>query len=388
VQQIEKLRHRYARACVAFALLATGLLVLPTIAAAKKHPPRPLYWGAAIGRQYTGTQAPWDMTAVTDFESSVGKNLSLLSFYSPFADCNRSPCEFFGFPGVPMENIRRHGAIPFFSWSSSAATRDEIRQPAFALRRIIDGSHDPFIESFAENAREWGHPFFLRFDWEMNGFWFPWGEGVNGNKRGEFVTAWRHVHDIFSRLGANNATWVWCPNIALARRLQNLRQFYPGDEYVDWTCLDGFNWGTTGNSPGWLSFNEIFESTYRKMAKLAPDKPMAIGETASEEGGGSKSAWIRNALRVLPAHYPKVRAFVWFDEKKQARRWPLSSSKPAQRAFNKEIAREIFMPNVYSGQPAGKILPPTWTPPPPEPIPAPGPIPAQDSATTEAPAES
>jgi hypothetical protein len=356
-------------AAIALAALLTCLLALPACASAKKHSPRPLYWGAQIGRQYTGIQAPWDMNALTDFESSVGKNVSLLAFYSPFADCNRSPCEFFGFPGVPMENIRKHGAIPFFSWSSSAATKDDVVQPAFSLRRVINGNYDTFIEGFAENAREWGHPFFLRFDWEMNGFWFPWGAGVNGNKPGEFVTAWRHVHDIFSRVGAENATWVWCPNIALAKRLQDLRQFYPGNAYVDWTCLDGFNWGTTPHSPGWLNFSEVFRSTYKRVLKIAPHKPMAIGETASEERGGSKADWITNAFQVIPAHFPKARALIWFDEMKQGRHWPVGSSKPAQAAFNKAISRPLFMSNFYGGQPAGKIFPPSWTPPPPEAIP-------------------
>jgi hypothetical protein len=362
-------RFVWAAALASIALACC--LALPTLASAKKHPPRPLYWGAQVGRQFTGIQAPWDMNALTEFEASVGKNVSLLAFYSPFADCNRSPCEFFGFPGVPMESIRRQGVIPFFSWSSSAATRDDVRQPAFQLSDVIGGTYDSFIESFAENAREWGHPFFLRFNWEMNGFWFPWGDGVNGNKDGEFVTAWRHVHDIFTRLGANNATWVWCPNIALARRLQNLRKFYPGSAYVDWTCLDGFNWGTTANSPGWLSFNEIFRSTYKRLLKVAPHKPLVIGETASEERGGSKAKWIRNALRVIPAQYPKARAVIWFDEKKQARHWPVASSKAAQAAFNSAISRPLFMSNFYSGQPAGKIRPPSWTPPPPEAPPAP-----------------
>ena len=92
-----------------------------------------------------------------------------------------------------MENARNYGAIPFFSWSSSA-TPEASHQHYFRLANIINGRFDPYIREFAEEAREWGHPFFLRFDWEMNGFWFPWSEGVNGNKAGEYVAAWRHVH--------------------------------------------------------------------------------------------------------------------------------------------------------------------------------------------------
>ncbi len=42
------------------------------------------------------------------------------------------------------------------------------------------------------------------------------GLGVNGDQPGEFVAAWRHVHDIFTSVGATNATWVWCPYTVIA----------------------------------------------------------------------------------------------------------------------------------------------------------------------------
>jgi beta-mannanase len=47
----------------------------------------------------------------------------------------------------------------------------------------------------------------------MNGTWSPWAVGVNGNTAAHYVAAWRHVHRIFTKVGATNATWVWCPNV-------------------------------------------------------------------------------------------------------------------------------------------------------------------------------
>src|SRR5215218_3621080 len=57
-----------------------------------------LYWGTWIGKQLTGEEAPWDMNAVTQFESSVGKPLSLVHFSSPFANCSSSACSYYRFP--------------------------------------------------------------------------------------------------------------------------------------------------------------------------------------------------------------------------------------------------------------------------------------------------
>jgi hypothetical protein len=178
-------------------------------APAPTHTPQPLFWGATIGSHLTGTQAPWDMNAVSKFEQDAGKSASAVHFFQPFANCNPG-CSFYRFPKAPMESIRGHGSIPVLSWSSQSIP-SSLNEPDFQLSDVISGRYDGFIREFAEEARAWGHPFFLRFNWEMNGNWFPWAEGVNGNQAGEFVAAWRHVHDLFAAAGATNVTWVWCP---------------------------------------------------------------------------------------------------------------------------------------------------------------------------------
>ena len=341
-------------ALLAAAIAALALLLAPAAAQAKPG----IFWGAQIGRQLTGEQPPWDIKALAAFERHAGKRASLLAFYASFADCTKHPCRFNGFPGAEMEKIRRRGTIPFLSWSSASVGKDSVKQPQFRLRKIIAGKYDRYIREFAEASREWGHPYFLRFDWEMNGFWFPWNEGVNGNKRGEFVKAWRHVHRIFTAAGANNATWVWCPNIALIKKLKNFGSLYPGDRFVDWTCLDGFNWGKRQNSAGWQSFEHVFRSTYREVLRIAPGKPMILGETASEERGGSKARWIEHAFSVIPRKFRKIRGVIWFDERSQGMNWPIESSRASQRAFRRAIAPQIYRPNVYADLAPGPIKPP------------------------------
>ena len=326
----------------------------PTAAA-----PGSIYWGAWIGEQLTGTQAPWDMGAVTKFEEMVGKHLSLVNFSSPFADCSSSPCSFYRFPTGPMENIRRHGAIPFFSWASDS-TPTSLNEPNFRLSDLINGTYDAYIKEFAEAAREWGHPFFLRFNWEMNGDWFPWSEGVNGNLAGEYVAAWRHVHDIFSSVGASNVSWVWCPNVDPEGDLQNLSQLYPGNEYVNWTGLDGYNWGTNPAKPDrWRTFSQLYSSTYKLVTEqLAPAKPMVIGEVASTEDGGSKATWIKEMLSEIPTEYPKVRGLIWFEKSEGGMDWPIESSTAATSAFATGIQNPAYGENSFANLPSGPIGPP------------------------------
>ena len=320
-----------------------------------------IFWGAWIGKQLTGEQPPWDMSAASKFEEMAGKKLSILNFSAPFANCPTSggSCSFYNFPVNEMNAIRSHGAIPFYSWASQSipSTRTE---PDFQLSDVIAGTYDSYIRKFAEAAKAWGHPFFLRFNWEMNGGWFPWSEGVNGNKSGEYVTAWRHVHDIFTAVGASNVSWVWCPNVDPTNDFQNLESLYPGDKYVDWTGLDGYNWGTNPAKPDrWRSFDQLYKSTYDTIAnQVAPSKPLMISEIGSTEIGGSKAAWIQDALAKIPSSYPKIRGVLWFEQFDDGMDWPIETSSSATSAFAAGIKNPAYAENSFGSLGFGPVLPP------------------------------
>jgi mannan endo-1,4-beta-mannosidase len=323
---------------------------------------RPTYWGAWIGTQLTGGQPPWDMSAVGRFTELTAKAPSLLEFAAPFADCSKSPCTYFRFPRFEMETIRSYGAIPFFSWGSqSIPVPGDLRLPDFQLADIAAGVHDAYIAEFAAGARDWGHPFFLRFDWEMNGNWFPWGEYANGNQPGQFVPAWRRVHDIFTAVGATNATWVWCPYAhATKQPFGPLGRYYPGNAYVDWTCLDGFNWASNGVNPQpWRSFDEIFDRSYRTITeKLAPSKPMLLAEMASGGKAREKSEWIDEMFLQLRTKYRRIRGLIWFEQIDRGVQWPIESSPAATKAFRRGIRQPGFKTNHYAALSGSPIAPP------------------------------
>lgn len=296
------------------------------------------------------------MSAVDKFEGIANKKLSIVQFGSPFANCSSNPCVYYSFPWTPFNDIRAHGSIPFLSWSS-ASLPSSLNQPAYQLSDVISGAHDGYIRSFAQKARDWGRPFFLRFNWEMNGNWFSWSEGVNGNRAGEYVAAWRHVHDIFTSVGASNASWVWCPNVDSNNQLQSLAPLYPGDAYVDWTCLDGYNWGPATGAT-WASFGQIFKATYdRIVGSIAPSKPMIIGEVGSGEQGGSKAAWITDMLSTLPT-YSMIRGLLWFERFDDNMDWPIETSSSSANAFASGIQNAAYAGNSFGSITASPISPP------------------------------
>jgi hypothetical protein len=331
-------------------LLLLGLFVLFTYW--QFSMPTLIYWGAWIsGDTYGLENPPWNTSAIDIFEKNAGKKLSILHWGQPWWHCNAA-CNYqmFDLQKDQYEVVRERGYIPLVDWASyDYAAPDLLNQPEFSLSTIIAGQHDDYIREWATQAKAWGHPFFLRFNWEMNGQWFPWSESVNGNKPGEFVQAWRHVHDIFEEVGAQNVTWVWCVNIVGPGTIP-MEKLYPGDQYVDWVCMDGYNYGRHPSRSGrWETFEELFSDTYSALRVLASDKPIMIGEVASTEVGDFKSVWIRDAFtHALPDLFPEIKAVIWFNWNVDDTDWVIESSPAAQRAFAESISSRYYATNRFS----------------------------------------
>jgi beta-mannanase len=186
----------------------------------------------------------------------------------------------------------------------------------------------------------------------MNGNWFVWGNATNANTAREYVAAWRHVHNIFTRVGATNATWVWCPNNGNAKgSIANLASFYPGNAYVNWTCTDVYSYGKhSGRSAG--SWNALAGPTYQAISRLAPHKPMMVGEFNAASAGGSQPSWLSSVLAEIPNAYPKIHAVILFDTFRQ---WELEDHPASVTAFAKGIRRAVYAPNHFAGLTGGPI---------------------------------
>ncbi len=98
-----------------------------------------------------------------------------------------------------LNAIERRGSIPEITWEPWDASKGLYKsQPRYRLINIIDGKFDSYIRAWAKSLAALKHPVLLRFAQEMDGNWFPWGDYANGNHPGQFVQAWRHVHDILA----------------------------------------------------------------------------------------------------------------------------------------------------------------------------------------------
>jgi cellulose synthase (UDP-forming) len=287
---------------------------------------------------------PWrlrDLHEVNDFEHMARARVGIVQW---FADWRHTRLDV-----AQLRAVAGRGSIPQITWEPWDSTGTTV-QPRYTLRTIIDGRHDAYIRSWARGLRRYGARVQLRFAQEMNGDGYPWVEGLNANRPGEFARAWRHVHHIFSVEGATNVRWVWSPVTGRVHRGQ-----YPGDRYVDIVGLSGFNGGSLLNWNGWRTFAEAFDAPLREVRRIAPDKPVQISEVATAKQGGSKPLWIKEMFDYISAHR-YIRAVLWFDLPKQTD-WRVATSPGAVRAFADGVARmQRSRPRSSGPTPGGRSL--------------------------------
>ena len=144
-------------------------------------------------------------------------------------------------------------------------------QPQYALREIAAGAFDGYIKANAQQMSLARGTVWLRFAHEMNGPSYPWSIGVSGNTTWHYVQAWRRMVRIFRAEQASNVRFVWCPDRPSPNSV-NVRWCFPGDAYVSYVGMDGFNGGTALDWGGWLSFEDVFDSLYTRSGESRADR--------------------------------------------------------------------------------------------------------------------
>ncbi len=247
---------------------------------------------------------PWSFADQDSFDNLMGRRQKLVHWFQDWV---------MPFDRSYLDAAVNRGATPLISWEPWKFGGG-INQLNYALRTIAAGQHDAYIRNWARAAAAWGKPLYLAFAHEMNGDWTSWSPGVNGNTAAQFVSAWRRVHGIFRQAGATNVRWVWAP-VAQYQVFGTTpyKAVYPGNAYVNWTGMSGYNWGNTRSWSRWLSFSQIFGASYGVLNSIAPNKPVMIREVGSTESGGDKAAWIKNAfLSEIPGKFPRLQVVAWF----------------------------------------------------------------------------
>ena len=329
-----------------------GAAVPPTRIAAEQATPAPLASkvrppskGAYLGIFHP--PAPFKVSAVSTYTKLARKAPSIVMWFQSWSGSQKA------FDKVKAVSLWERNIVPLISWEPWApgTSPRNLAHPAIAsawrLKKITAGKYDGYITSYARAVKAAGGPVMISPFHEMNGRWYPWGGTVNGNKPADLIRAWRHVHHIFHKVGASNVTWVWSLNNQSIPTTWRNRwaAYYPGDAYVDWVGMSGYNWGRASSFSRWHSFEHIDHAVLSYLK--SKHKPVIITEIASVEQGGNKASWLSAMFRRIRAGHPEVKAVIYYDAKQHqgghTQDWRINSTKKSLAAYRAAIGSSYWV---------------------------------------------
>lgn len=268
----------------------------------------------------------WNANHLTKFNTQAGKSMAIVNI---FANMDKDWMTL----ATPVTNILASNAVPMLTWMPTTAARPKDN----ILVEISQGQWNAKIDDAINKVQAW-HAMYpdgnfptllLRFGHEFNGKWYPWG-----NSPTQYVAAWQHIHQRFAAAGVKGVEWVWCANNVSVDDFNNIALYYPGNDMVDWTSLDGYNWGSNYEWSRWSSFTELFSAGYTELVTQWPNKPVMIAEVATAEphdlpnpvweqfgndsdAHESKELWVQDMLTRIPTDFPAIRAVLWTNYNKE-----------------------------------------------------------------------
>jgi mannan endo-1,4-beta-mannosidase len=197
------------------------------------------------------------------------------------------------------------------------------------LSAIAAGRYDEYLRTFANEARRFGGPVIIGFAHEMNGTWYSWSHAhAHAHAPATAsVAAWRHVVTVFRRQAAGNVTWLW--TISHTSNVARLREYWPGQRYVDWVGIDGYL-----KVPS-ATYSNTFGNTVRAVRAITA-KPILIAQTAVGPDTHHQALDISQLFAGVKRQH--LLGLVWFDRYRHGgineQNWRLEGRKAALTAFN------------------------------------------------------
>jgi len=202
---------------------------------------------------------------------------------------------------------------------------------------LLSGKWDKYIMDFANKLKGINRTVLLRFAHEMNGDWYPWSASKIGSRK--YTAVYKHTKNIFDKLSADNVKWVFSVNWEDVPNGNSYMKPYPGNKYVDFIGIDGYNWGNSKSWSRWMSFKDIFNKRCEEAAAHFK-KPIIINEFSSTSSGGNKARWIREAMAEIKT-MKKVRGFVLFNVNKETD-WSFSIEKNSGKELRLQLKNNYF----------------------------------------------
>ena len=298
---------------------------------------------------------------VKDISDQIEENFDIISFYLAWDKDIES-----NFPTSVIDSVYLNNSIPMITWEPWLNTfEDEIADNDHVYDLISGGFFDDYISEFADKLKGLEKPVFLRFAHELDNPFYPWF--IEGNEAATtFKEAWIHTYEIFKNRDTHNVIWIWNP-----WKAENIVDFYPGREYVDWIGINILNYAEYNQDGKWHDFESLYEPYHAELNKL-PQTPVVISEFGTLGDGQNQNRWIEEAFNVIENKYGEIKSVIYFNsnvdnnwpeghESSETLDWTVPGNRMLKNSFkSKEVPDYVFEPlpilktdksesNPYSG---------------------------------------
>ncbi len=307
----------------------------------KSETPRNVFTGAWVGGFWDSNTKILNTINLKDFEKTIGNHVAIANIFTDWT--------YLAEPALlkNLDEINANDWTPMIS--SNPLFFEGCRKGDFSIyKTIANGDCDVFLNKIADNLHQYGKPVFLRFAWEMNLPDMWWSVEKTKSTPEEFIAAWQKIYTILNQNTQNNIIMVLSFNTS-SDTTTPYSKLYPGDDYVDWVAIDGYNWGTSASWSRWTSFNGVLTNSYQELTSIT-DKPIMISEVGTSPDGGNKAAWYDDMLNIqIPYHYYNVRAVVFFNEDKSVNEgidWRIENSKESIFVVKSALKNKLYSPKL------------------------------------------
>lgn len=285
-------------------LIVAGFGLFSSSSTISVTPPK-LMWGAFLGDIIK------DPSLVPAFDAEVNASSDIVAVFTDLSPGN--------FPMSVKTSVGAQGKTLLL-----------FLEPQYSLDQLNSGAYDSLLQQDASASLAYGYPIILAPLDEFNLNEGAWGYSVSGNTPTKFIRAWQHIHSFFANV----------PNVkfVLTYNNQNIPDdgtntyaaYYPGDAYVDYVGVDGFNFGTSTVDSE--DFNQLFDPIMPTLESFK--KPILLSSIGSLEFP-EKAHWITYGLDSYIKQYPDIAGWVYFDYNDITldRNWTIDTDTSSVAAF-------------------------------------------------------
>lgn len=278
----------------------------PVTTLAPPLPPSGKLYVGAFCNQLQDTTDPRNPTgmavSVLAMERELGHPLAIIThYYNTTTSLN----------DTVLASDAKNGRIPIITLTSGGDANT-----------TLAGKRDSIFIARAKDFKNFGKPIFIRYFTAMNrpgvgdrhnkdlGYDLGKSPPEDSLRAAKYVELWRYVYNIFKAQGATNVAWVWSVGDEKEEWTDDYAEaYYPGNEYVDWIGLNGYNQHDNPKAgPFTVRFAPFFNFWWNKTAK-----PEMMTESGSPTNTQSQVNWLTEAHANIQAKIPGLKAFNYFN---------------------------------------------------------------------------